>query len=118
MAETLNNNLDLNKLNDIIEQEIIPFASIVDEKGEYPRRSLDALSQGGFLGLISDMEVGGLGGTHRAAALVVEKLASACASTAMVVCMHYSGTAVIEKYGAHEIRQDIAEGKHLTTLAF
>ncbi|HEX9959589.1 MAG TPA: acyl-CoA dehydrogenase family protein [Pyrinomonadaceae bacterium] len=118
MTETLNNNFDLNKLDDLVEREIIPHAAAVDEKGEYPRRSLEALSQGGFLGLISDTEVGGLGASHRAAAIVVEKLASACASTAMIVCMHYAGTAVIEKYGARKIRRDIAEGKHLTTLAF
>lgn len=118
MTETLNNNFDLNKLDDLIEREIIPSASIVDEKGEYPRRSLDALSQAGFLGLISATEIGGLGQSHRSAAMVIEKLASACASTAMVVCMHYAGTAVVEKHGVQEIREQIAAGKHLTTLAF
>lgn len=118
MNETLNNNFDLNKLNDIVEREIIPVASAVDENGDFPRTSLDALSQGGFLGLISATEVGGLGQSHRAAAIVVEKLAAACGSTAMVVCMHYSGTAVIEKYGGQAVREQIAAGKHLTTLAF
>lgn len=119
MTGTSNNKLDLNKLDEIINQDIIPAAAGVDESGEFPRGSLDALSKGGFLGLISAPEVGGLGESHRGAAMVVEKLASACASTAMIVCMHYSATAVIEKYGTNpQVRKDIAEGNHLTTLAF
>jgi alkylation response protein AidB-like acyl-CoA dehydrogenase len=118
MTPTLVNGFDLNKLDGIVEQEIVPFAPGVDENGEFPRRSLDALAEGGFLGLISATGVGGLGQSHRAAAMVVEKLASGCASTAMIVCMHYSGTAVIEKFGGQAMRERIASGKHLTTLAF
>ena len=118
MTETTSAEFDLNKLDDIIGQNIMPSASNVDENGDFPRSSLDALSEGGFLGLISAPDVGGLGESHRAAAIVVEKIASACASTAMIICMHYAGTAVIEKYGTPEIRRAIAEGKHLTTLAF
>src|SRR5262249_22229656 len=53
-----------------------------------------------------------------AAVYVVEQLARACASTAMVVTMHYAGTAVIEAYGAADVRSAIASGSHLTTLAF
>jgi alkylation response protein AidB-like acyl-CoA dehydrogenase len=36
----------------------------------------------------------------------------------MVVCMHYAATAVIEAHGPREIREAIAAGRHLTTLAF
>jgi alkylation response protein AidB-like acyl-CoA dehydrogenase len=49
---------------------------------------------------------------------VVERLARVCGSTAMVVCMHYAATAVIEKHGPREVRTAIAAGTHLTTLAF
>jgi len=119
MTETVNNKFDLNKLDDIINHEIIPSAPAVDEKGEFPCDSINALGENGFLGLISANEVGGLGQSQRATAIVVEKLASACASTAMIVCMHYAGTAVIEKHSRNRaIREDIASGKHLTTLAF
>ena len=52
------------------------------------------------------------------AALVVRRLAASCGSTAMVVCMHYSATAVIEAHGPTDVRTAIAEGRHLTTLAF
>jgi alkylation response protein AidB-like acyl-CoA dehydrogenase len=52
------------------------------------------------------------------AAVVVELLAGACGSTAMVVLMHYAATAVIEGYGPGPIRSAIGRGEHLTTLAF
>jgi len=32
--------------------------------------------------------------------------------------MHYAGTAVIEAYGSRDVREAIAAGRHLTTLAF
>jgi alkylation response protein AidB-like acyl-CoA dehydrogenase len=36
----------------------------------------------------------------------------------MVVCMHYAGTAVIEAHGSQAVREAIARGEHITTLAF
>jgi alkylation response protein AidB-like acyl-CoA dehydrogenase len=36
----------------------------------------------------------------------------------MILCMHYAGTTVIEKFGPERIRREIAAGKHLSTLAF
>jgi alkylation response protein AidB-like acyl-CoA dehydrogenase len=36
----------------------------------------------------------------------------------MVVCMHYAGTAVIEAHGPLAVREAIAPGEHVTTLAF
>jgi alkylation response protein AidB-like acyl-CoA dehydrogenase len=108
----------MDALNRVMEEVIAPQAAEIDTTGAFPRAALDALGEAGLLGLISASEVGGMGESQRAAAFVVERIASACASTAMVVCMHYSGTAVIEAHGAREVREAIAGGQHLTTLAF
>jgi alkylation response protein AidB-like acyl-CoA dehydrogenase len=105
-------------LNRLIDEVIAPQAADIDRTGAFPRAALDALGQEGLLGLISAPEVGGLGQSHRAATFVVEGIAAVCASTAMVVCMHYSGTAVIEAHGTQDVREAIAKGEHLTTLAF
>jgi alkylation response protein AidB-like acyl-CoA dehydrogenase len=102
----------------IIKEVIAPAAREIDEQGAFPRTAIDALGRAGLLGLISDTEVGGVGQAHRAATLVVERIAEACASTAMVICMHYAATAVIEAHGSREVREKIASGKHLSTLAF
>jgi alkylation response protein AidB-like acyl-CoA dehydrogenase len=108
----------LESLEQVIVDVVAPAAAEIDQTGAFPRAALDALGAAGLLGLISAPEVGGQGQAHRAAALVIERLAQACASTAMVVCMHYAGTAVIEAYGPLDIRKAIAAGRHLTTLAF
>src|SRR5689334_468364 len=105
-------------LGRIIKEVIAPAAAEIDQRGTFPRAAIEALGRAGLLGLISAHEVGGLGEGHRAATFVVERIASACASTAMVVCMHYAGTAVIEAHGPRAVREAIARGDHLTTLAF
>jgi alkylation response protein AidB-like acyl-CoA dehydrogenase len=93
-------------------------ADAVDADAKFPAASLDALRSAGLLGLISAAEVGGHGEGPRAAALVVERIARECGSTAMVLCMHYAGTAVLEKHGSTALRQHNARGEHLLTLAF
>ena len=108
----------LDDLEQVITETIAPLASEIDQAGAYPRAALEALGKAGLLGLISAKDVGGLGEAHRAATLVIEEIGKYCASTAMVVCMHYAGTAVIEAYGPRETREAIAAGRHVTTLAF
>lgn len=90
----------------------------VDASGRFPSEGVAALQTAGLFGLISAPSVGGLGLGHRAAAAVVGRLARECASTAMVTCMHYAATAVLEAHGREDVRRDIAAGRHLTTLAF
>ncbi|HEU0168148.1 MAG TPA: acyl-CoA dehydrogenase family protein [Chloroflexota bacterium] len=102
----------------VIQEVVEPAAAQVDASGSFPRAGIQALGQSGLLGLVSATEVGGQGEGLRAAALVVERLAQACASTAMVVCMHYAASALIEAHGPHAVREQIASGRHLSTLAF
>jgi alkylation response protein AidB-like acyl-CoA dehydrogenase len=108
----------LDTLEPIITGVIAPAAAQIDQTGVFPRAAIAALGEAGLLGLVSAPEVGGLGQGHRAATQVVERIARECASTAMVVCMHYAGAAVIEAHGPREVREAIAAGQHLTTLAF
>lgn len=93
-------------------------AEEVDRTAAFPEASLEALRKEGLLGLGISPELGGLGHGPRAAALVVERLARECASSAMVTCMHYAGAAVVEAHGPDEVRRAIARGEHLSTLAF
>jgi alkylation response protein AidB-like acyl-CoA dehydrogenase len=108
----------LETLEDIVSSVVNPAADAVDREGVFPRGAVDALGQAGLLGLVSAPEVGGLGGSLADASHVIKRLAQSCGSTAMVVAMHYSATAVIEKYGSLAVRRDIAAGRHLSTLAF
>jgi alkylation response protein AidB-like acyl-CoA dehydrogenase len=117
-AETPTQPTYLEQLDRIIQETIAPSAIEIDRAGSYPRAALDALRAAGLLGLVSAAEVGGLGQAHRAAAQVIGRIAEHCASTAMVVCMHYCATVVLEAYGPRDVREAIAQGRHVSTLAF
>ncbi len=90
----------------------------VDAEAEFPKASIDAAREHGLFGLLSSKDVGGHGLGMRQAAEVIERLARECGSSAMVLTMHYSGAAVLEKYGAVDVRRAVAAGRHLSTLAF
>ena len=106
------------KLDTIATGVVAVNAEKVDRESAFPQASMDALAAAGLYGLVSAREVGGLGYGPGAAAAAVERVSQECASTAMVLAMHYAGTAVIEKYGPETVRRDIAAGRHLSTLAF
>lgn len=108
----------LHALERVIDDVVAPLAAEVDRHSTYPRVALDALGQAGLLGLVSSTEVGGGGEGLAAAAEVVERLAGACGSTAMVVLMHYATVPLIEAHGPKELREAIGAGRHVGTLAF
>ena len=93
-------------------------AAKVDASSAFPRRSIEALASEGLLALTASIEVGGGGEGMRSAASVVEGLARSCASTAMVVMMHYCAVAVMEAHAPVKVRREVAEGSKLGTLAF
>jgi alkylation response protein AidB-like acyl-CoA dehydrogenase len=105
-------------LDHICTEIVAPDAAAVDRDGRFPERGLQALGAAGLLGAVSAPEVGGLGLGFRGAAAIVGRLAQECGSTAMVACMHFCGTAVLEAFGSREVRQAAAKGSHLSTLAF
>ncbi len=105
-------------LTPVLNDVVAPAAAEIDRGGTYPRAAMDALGRAGLLGLISAPEVGGQGEGHRAATAVVQAVAEHCGSTAMVLMMHYAGAAVLEAFGPTGVRERIAAGDYVTTLAF
>lgn len=93
-------------------------AAVNTDSGVFPTPTIAAMRAAGLLGLVSSREVGGQGGSLVDAATVVEALGQVCGSSAMIVCMHYCATAVIEAHGPMDVRRKIAAGQHLSTLAF
>lgn len=106
------------KVARVIDDVVASNAVAIDRDGTFPRENLDALAAAGVLGMCSAADVGGGGQSMRAAAAVIEALAQACGSTAMVTMMHFAATAMIEAEGPQDVRRAIAAGEHLTTLAF
>ncbi len=109
--------------NEKIAQDVLaPNAGEVDRERRFPRNNIKALGQHGLLGLTVPVEYGGGGGGLKEMSLALEQMGQACPSTAMVVLMHYCGTAVIAAKGISELKESllpaISRGEHLTTLAF
>jgi len=106
----------------VIAKEIAgPAAADVDAKARFPKEAVSALQAKGLAGLTLPADVGGKGAGPRAFCGVVEELAMACPSTAMVYNMHVSATMAIatsKTLGNRvPVLKGIASGKHLTTLA-
>jgi alkylation response protein AidB-like acyl-CoA dehydrogenase len=105
-------------LQRICRESIAPNAPAVDHAGAFPDQAIESLKTSGFLGAMSSPEVGGLGFGLRGGATIVRRVAEECGSTAMVLCMHYCGVAVLEAYAPSDVRRAAATGSHLSTLAF
>jgi len=103
----------------LVQSVVAEQAPAVDASGQFPQASIDAFLKTPLAGLLIGEDAGGMGLGHRQAAEVVERLATACGSTAMIVCMHFAGSHVIQTHGgSKQVREAIAKGEHLSTLAF
>jgi alkylation response protein AidB-like acyl-CoA dehydrogenase len=106
----------------ISKETLVPNADRVDQERAFPRPNLQELGAAGLLGLLVPQEFGGAGGGIPEMAQALEHMAQACPSTAMVVLMHYVGTAVVAAKGNRRLREEIlpaaARGQHISTLAF
>ncbi|MEZ4234811.1 MAG: acyl-CoA dehydrogenase family protein [Myxococcota bacterium] len=100
-------------LPDIAERSVA-----VDRDAAFPEHTVKALGEAGLLGLVTPTGHGGLGGTPADAAAVVERLARVCATSAMVIGMHYAAAGVIAAHGSDAVNRAVAAGQHLSTLAF
>ena len=67
-------------------------AADVDVKGRFPKETVEALGRAGLLGLTVPKDLGGKGQGPRAFCGVVEELAKACPSSAMVYVMHVTAS--------------------------
>ena len=113
MSLTQSSTSYLDAADQVASTVVASHAIEVDRRGQFPRPSIDALARAGLLGLISERDLGGMGEGIRAAALVVERLARECGSTAMVPACTTPARRCIEKHGPEVVRRDIAAGRHL-----
>lgn len=94
----------------------------VDRDAAFPEKSVRLLAEGGLLGLCLPSEVGGGGQPPAVFAGVVEQLAQACSSTAMIYVMHIAGAQTMAASQSvarrDDLLQEVVAGRHLTTLAF
>ena len=112
------------KAREIASGVLAPSAAQNDAAGRFSTEAIQALGEAGLLGLMLPADSGGAGLGPRTFADVTATIAEADASVAMVYVMHILGAASIATARANAtgpaapILQEIAAGRHLSTLAF
>jgi alkylation response protein AidB-like acyl-CoA dehydrogenase len=85
--------------------KVAPYAAQVDEDGEFPQASYDALRAGDFHAPHVPEEYGGAGADALATAIVIEEVARACASSSLIPAVNKLGTMPLILAGSDEIKQ-------------
>lgn len=104
------------------EKEVLPVAAELDRTHQFPADLVSRMGALGFMGALIPADYGGSELSQVAYALVVEELAAACASTAIIMSAHNSlCVAPIVAFGNEEQKQSylpgLASGEHLGCFA-
>ncbi|HMN42990.1 MAG TPA: acyl-CoA dehydrogenase family protein [Povalibacter sp.] len=91
---------DPNAIRTIANEIAAKHAADVDAQSRFPQETVDALKRAGFMSALVPKELGGAGCSMRELANFCATLAQACASSAMVLAMHYSQLACLVRHGA------------------
>src|SRR5215217_3478843 len=124
IGATMTHDAAVLKAREIASRVLAPSAGQNDKAGRFSTEAVQWLGESGLLGLLLPAELGGAGLGPRTFAVVTATLAEADASVAMVYLMHILGTATISAappsaaQALTPILQEIAAGRHLSTLAF
>jgi alkylation response protein AidB-like acyl-CoA dehydrogenase len=110
--------LDLVELTREIAQDVVaPRAAELDAAAGFPVDALEALGSAGLMGLLVPAEYGGAGASVESFVRVVETLAEACASSALVFVMHTCQYVMVVDHGSPQQKAaflpPIASGEEL-----
>src|ERR1700752_580631 len=87
---------------DFVDKEIIPVATQLEHKDEYPTQIVEGLKELGLFGLMIPEEYGGLGESLLTYALVVEQIARGWMSVSGIVNTHFIVAYMISQHGTAE----------------
>jgi len=97
----------------IAEEVVAPIAARVDEKGEFPREAIDALTEAGFMSMLIPEQYGGSALGNLALCVMLIEINKVCPSTGVICSVHNSlATWPIIYFGSEETKQ-----KYLPRLA-
>ena len=91
----------------LADDKIAPRAAEIDETGEFPYDVLDALVRAGFHAVHIPEEYGGAGADAIAAAIVIEEVARACASSALIPAVNKLGTMPLLLSASEELKKQV-----------
>lgn len=90
-------------IQDIVRQyaqeKVKPLAEEIDREGRYPAENINGLTEMGIMGINIPEAYGGAGMDELTKCLVIIELAKVCASTAVIVDVHYLVSDIIMSMG-------------------
>lgn len=92
----------LDAVRDFVDNEILPNASFLEHKDEYPADIVEGLKELGVFGLMVPEEYGGLGQSLLTYALVVEEIARGWMSVSGVINTHFIVAWMVMHHGTEE----------------
>ena len=88
-----------------MDKEIIPYATELEHKDEFPEAIVEGMKEMGLFGLMIAEEYGGLGESLLTYALVVEEIARGWMSVSGVINTHFIVAYMISQHGTEEQKQ-------------
>ncbi|WP_375496598.1 acyl-CoA dehydrogenase family protein [uncultured Jatrophihabitans sp.] len=88
-----------------VDKEIIPYATDLEHKDEFPEAIVEGMKEMGLFGLMISEEYGGLGESLLTYALVVEQIARGWMSVSGVINTHFIVAYMIAQHGTDEQKQ-------------
>ena len=88
-----------------VDKEIIPYATDLEHKDEFPEAIVEGMKEMGLFGLMISEEFGGLGESLLTYALVVEQIARGWMSVSGVINTHFIVAYMIAQHGTDEQKQ-------------
>jgi len=88
-----------------VDKEIVPYATELEHKDEFPDAIVDGMKQLGLFGLTIDEQYGGLGESLLTYALVVEEIARGWMSISGVINTHFIVAYLIGQHGTDDQKQ-------------
>ncbi|MDX6287804.1 MAG: hypothetical protein QOG53_3289 [Frankiales bacterium] len=97
----------LSTVRDFVDNEILPTATELEHKDEYPQRIVDGMQAMGLFGLTIDEEYGGLGESLLTYALVVEEIARGWMSVSGIINTHFIVAYLVSQHGTDEQKKGL-----------
>lgn len=108
-------------VRDLARDRVEPRAAAIDAAGQFPWDMKDLLAGQGILAMPFPEEYDGLGSSELSVLMVIEELAKACATTALILCVQQLGALPILLAGTSEQKQrfipPLARGEWLAAYA-
>jgi len=95
----------LRTVHEFVEREILPVATELEHRDEYPQAIVDRMKHLGLFGLTIPEEYGGLGESLLTYALAVEEIARGWMSVSGIINTHFIVAYLLTKYGTQEQKQ-------------